>query len=485
MIRKTGLVAGAVIGVILVLFVATWIVLVLAVDREFIQQQMADALNRRVSIESIDVSVFSVLSGIEVKNVRVSNYTPVEKRKELTGKPIEDGELFARLERLIFTIRFIPLLSGDLDLRELVLHGPEVYLVRSKSGALNIDDLLTSEKKEPSAEVEEEKEESAPLKADDIPVSLSLGKLGMEDGDVFFTDRGSGRTLHFYSVELLVRDLEVDPENLEKKNRLRLQGKTGIKTKGSAGHGGVESFDLFLSLDGSVVPFDLESRELNPAVHLEITSNRGRVTGLEIYNRIGSVQALERFTGKLEFLRGDLTWKDAGIIIDYKGGTARLKKGAIRTDNGKISLQGETNIYTREIDISLDLLVAEKHRDRLEKGLEKNISKVLAGDAKKFLKAEDIAKGGMDYLENEKGELLLGFRAVNTWNKPRVRLVRPKLPTLEDMVTEALKDAGKAVKDKAEERIREEVKEGKDKVEKEVKKKAGKKANKVKKSLGF
>lgn len=485
MIRKAGVAVGAVAGVILVLFVATWTVLVLIVDREFVRERMAEILNRRVTIEAIDVSIFSLVSGIEVKNVRISNYISAEKREELAAEPIENDDLFARFERFSFKVRFMAILSGNLDLKELVLYGPDIYLVRSKSGRLNIDDLLTSEKKEPSREVKEEKGESPPLKADDLPFSISLGKLGIERGNVIITDYGSGQTLQFYSVDLLVRDLEVDPENLEKKNRLRLQGRTGVKTKGSSRQGGVESFDLFLTLAGSVVPFDPKSRELDPAVHLEITSNRGKVTGLEVYNRIGSVEALERFTGKLSFLKGDLAWKDAGIIVDYKGGTARLKKGSIRTGDGKISMEGETGIFTGEIDFSIDLLLADTHRDRLEKGLEKNISKVLTGDMKKFVKAEDLSKRGIDYLENEKGKFLLGFKAVNTWENPKVRLVKPKLPALKDIIADALDDAGKVVADKAEERIREEVKKGKEKAADEVKKKAGGKVNRAKKSLGF
>ena len=127
------------------------------VDKTFISSQMAKALNRQVYIEKIDISIFSVLSGIEIKNVAISNFKTPQELENLQGKPVAAGDVFAGMEALRFKVKILPLLKRQVELKELVLYSPVINLSKNKQGVLNIDDLIKSkkpadkEKKEPQA----------------------------------------------------------------------------------------------------------------------------------------------------------------------------------------------------------------------------------------------------------------------------------------------------------------------------------------------
>ena len=58
---------GAIVALIVVLVVAAGVIVYMTVTKDFVASKMSAALNRHVTIESIDVSLFSVISGIEVK----------------------------------------------------------------------------------------------------------------------------------------------------------------------------------------------------------------------------------------------------------------------------------------------------------------------------------------------------------------------------------------------------------------------------------
>ena len=190
---------GVVIAIVIVLVLAAGVIVYMTVTKDFIASKMSAALKRHVTIESIDVSLFSIVSGIEVKNLTVSNFKTPEKRAALAGKPVPADDLFAKLEALRFKMKFLPLLQRQVKLKELTMISPVVNLSKNRQGVLNIDDLITS-KTQPAPE--EKKEKAAlpkkPLSADDLPVAISVGETGIKnatvnyyDGQYYQTDRKS------------------------------------------------------------------------------------------------------------------------------------------------------------------------------------------------------------------------------------------------------------------------------------------------------
>ena len=89
---------GGFVALIFSLIIIAGIVLIIVVDKNFVEAQMRKALQRHVSIENIDVGIFSVLSGIEVKEVKISNFKTEKQLKALEGKPVPANDLFCEAE---------------------------------------------------------------------------------------------------------------------------------------------------------------------------------------------------------------------------------------------------------------------------------------------------------------------------------------------------------------------------------------------------
>jgi uncharacterized protein involved in outer membrane biogenesis len=165
MFKKIGIAIGALIALVVILVIAAGIVIMLKVDKAFIESQMSKILNRQVYIEKIDVSIFSIVSGVEVKNIAISNFKTQPQLDLLKGKPVPTGDVFVGMDSLRFKVRVLPLLKGQFDLRELVLYTPVINLAKSKKGVLNCDDLVKSRKTEPAEKADLKKKKGEAVKA--------------------------------------------------------------------------------------------------------------------------------------------------------------------------------------------------------------------------------------------------------------------------------------------------------------------------------
>ena len=145
---------GIVIGGLVLLVVIASVALMFIVTKDMVAEQMEKALNRHVTIGDIDVSVFAVLSGIEVKEVAVSNFKTPGELTALKGKPVAATDVFVGLKAFNFKLRFLPLLSGRVELRELVLYEPVINVVRYASGLFNFSDLMAPKKMTPEEKAE-------------------------------------------------------------------------------------------------------------------------------------------------------------------------------------------------------------------------------------------------------------------------------------------------------------------------------------------
>jgi len=451
-------------GTVLVIIVAASIAIMVIVDREFIEEQMEGALNRHVTIKDIDVGIFSAVSGIGVEGVNISNFKTGKQLAALKGKPVAKGDLFVGLESFKFRVSFVPLLKKQFVLKELVLYGPEINVVRDKKGRFNFDDLVQPKKltKEERAELAKKQEQerlkqiedakkgpSAPLSADDIPIKITIGKVGLEDGSLNFTDLGLKQRFSVYDLTALVHSININPDDLDKGNSVKLDIGMGMKTVGGTASGSVKSFDIVLSLNGTVKPFDLKTRLLDPEVSLKAASPRGEVTGLQIFEGLKSVEQLSKYCGKLSFLQDTVKWEKAGVSAWYKGGTLKLSDGKIKTGEFDLDFSGTMNINSMAINYDMDMVLAEKHGKTIRSGIEKNAKKAIPAGSAKIVKPADIADAAMKPLLNEKGRVLLGYKVTGTMSSPKTRLVRPKLPTLKELVSDAAGDAGDLAKKKA------------------------------------
>jgi len=451
MFRKLLIAIGAIIALMAVLVIVAGIIVSAKVNKEFISAQMAKALNRQVHIEKFDVSIFSVLSGIEVENVDISNFKTPQELESLQGKTVAAGDAFASMKSLSFKIKIMPLLKKQVELKELVLYSPVINLSKNKQGVLNIDDL-TKSKKQPADK--EKNEPAKSLTADDIPVAVAIGEIGMKDGTINYYDGEHDQKFQIYKLTTLAHDINIDPKDLEKKDEIKINFGMGIKTVGTMKTGSVKSFDVTINATGRVIPFDNKTRLLDPEAIIHIAVPDGEITGLEIFNSIAAIPILGDYLGEyISFLKDKQYWKNSketGLDIHYKADQAEITNGKLDLKEAKIIFDGSTNIKTKAIDMNVGMVMNKEINEAVQTSLAKRIDSLIKSfDVKKYADSGKLAEAAMKPLLNKEGLIDLKTKVKGTTNKPDVKLVQPQLDTLGEVVKSAAGsvaiEAGKGV----------------------------------------
>jgi hypothetical protein len=439
MFKKILITISSLIAAILILVIIAGIIIMIKVDKAFIASQISQALHRQVYIEKIDVSIFSIVSGIEIKKVAISNFKTPQQFVALQGKPVPASDLFTGMESLRFKIRFLPLLKKQFDLKELVLYSPIINLTRSKQGVLNCDDLIKS-KKQPADE--EVKQPSKPLSADDIPVAITVGEIGIKNGTINYYDGEYDQKFQVYKLTTLAYDINIDPKELEKKDEIKLKLAMGLKTVGAMKTGSVQSFDITLDATGKVIPFDVKTRHLDPEVFLHISIPDGEITGLQIFNAVAAIPILGDYLGEhISFLKGKQQWKDSketGVDVRYKAGKAELSNGRLDLQEAKLLFNGAVNTDSKALDMNMDMVMKKEINDSVKTALAKKIDAAIKSpEVKKYADSNELAEAAMQPLLNKDGMIDLKLKVGGTTRKTNVQLVQPQLDSLSTVVQKA------------------------------------------------
>jgi hypothetical protein len=452
---------------------------------------MEKALHRQVRIGDVSGSLFSAVSGFSVSDVKISNYKTDKALESLKEKPVAPGDTFASIKSFKFRISIPPLLSGKFVLNEIMLYEPVINIVRYKSGAFNFSDLLVTKKLTPEEQAELEKKlkeeaeaakkqpPSKPLKADDIPVAINIGSVGMQDGSINFNDMTSEQKINLYRVTAKVYDITIDPANLEKNDSLKLKVFTGIKTVSRPKSGSVESFDIGFDITGTVIPFDKKTRLLNPEITIRAGSPYGKMTGLQIFNEMMNVEQLEKYCGRFDFLQKDVDWKNGYIYVHYKDNIATLTDGKIGNDDYSMTFGGKVNAAAMALDLTTDMTLAKKHTDTVKSRTKNLADRAISGKTKEYLTAEQVADEAIKPMLNDKSEIFIKYSVRGTIAKPVVKMLSPQLGLLTDVIRKLAGDAAGEVVDKAADVAKDRAKEKAAEKTDSAKEKAGKKLKKL------
>jgi len=465
MLKRLLKIFGGLIAFIVIIVIIAGVALMLFVNKGLIEGQMEKALSRHVEIKKISVGIFSIVSGVEVMQVKISNYKSPRELEALKGKPVPPGDIFVSMESLRLKLRLRPLLKKQFEIKELVLYGPVVNVVKSKDGAFNFDDLMRKKKPagDETAKLEKKKsgqaaEPKKPFTADDIPVAVTVGEVGVKDGTLNYHDGKLDQRFQVYKLTALAYDIQIDPQNLEKKDRVKLKIYMAVKSVGPVKTGSVQSFDITLDAAGSAKPFDLKTRRLDPEVSLHAGSPEGEFTGLQILNTIAGNNVLGKYIGdQLSFLKGKQSWKGsdaASVDIWYKGGQARLSKGNLNIKEARLLFGGAVNINTKALDSDLELELKKERNGAVKTGIRKQVESGLKRlGAKKYANPDKIAEAAMKPLVNKEGMISMKFKVTGSMNKPDTALVHPQLGSLDDIIKQVAGDvlieAGKEAGTKA------------------------------------
>jgi len=480
--------AGIIAGV-LVLMIAAGIAVMLIVDKSFVEDQMSKALSRHVTVGDIETGIFSAVSGIEVRNVRISDFKTKKQLLALKGRPVGSDDLFAGMKTFNFKISLLPLTRLNIVLKELVLYEPVINIVKYKNGRFNISDLMQPEKlsNKEKARLERLRKEEAlkgkgrSITAKDIPFALSIGKAGIDKGRITFTDRSLAQKIEIYDLTALVDSIEIDPENLKNKNSAGVEFQAGIKTVGKGRGRSVESFDLRFAAEGKVKPFDLKSGKPDPEIFLKAGMPRGSISGLLIFEKLESVDKLSKYCGKLSFMKNTLKWKNAFVNIWYKSGNVKLKNGRVKTNDYTAQFSGSTNINTKSVNLKLDTVLDNRHKNSIRSGINNNVKKLIKGKIAGYVKPGHVTDTAIRPFLNKDGNVCMKYQVTGYTDNPDVRLLYPVLPSLSELVKNAAGNMGAGIKSSAKEKVQQKKQKAVDSAGKKSKESAKKGIKKIKK----
>ena len=158
------IVLGTLVGLFIALIVLASVLITPERVRETVVPLAEDALNRKVELGSIDVSLFS---GISLQDMTVQ-------RRDGKGQ-------FISAEKVVLRYSLLALLMLKVEVDEINLVKPNIEIIRKADGSFNFSDLTDSDGATKSSAAKASSGESASI---DIVVS----KVGITDGRLLFVD---------------------------------------------------------------------------------------------------------------------------------------------------------------------------------------------------------------------------------------------------------------------------------------------------------
>lgn len=454
----------------IVLIVVSSIALSYIVTKDLVAEQIEGQINGRVEIRDISVPIWAALSGITVEGFKIAPKDE-EMKKPMPGRsPLENETIgFESFNFKIALGSFITSFGEDLKITEILISEPKAHIVLYKNGGNNLTPLLlkprepgdTTETDKPEKEpaekpVETAAGESEPFSIKSIPTVIELDKVGIEDGLFTVNVKQLGNTLQLSNVDFLFTDIVIDPKNLDKKDRnhIGLESRLTAELKESQGRA-VQSFKIIFSTYGNITPFNAETGQPTEQLSLRTTLHKDTFfTGLAVYERFKDKAAQLKKAGvNVDFLQKELRLvDDATMALNYAGGViTAIDRPHLPTADFDLKLDKNSwlNVKSLKHEMTGLTLLSEKHSNRIKSEVEKALAEAatevvkalpseLRSQAEKNLKADDLRKRLLaKAVDSETGRLGIWFASSGYLASPAVRMTKPQLPSLQQMVKDA------------------------------------------------
>ena len=255
------------------------------VTEEFMVKQLESNLNVRAEIKKINISLLSAVSSITVDGLKLSrrdsiadNATPLSDRKPL------EGALIA-VENFDFQLNFIAILSGEIQLKKLLLKNPNIQITLFENGSNNLSSLFLPPKivegkpneklgkeeevvKEESKEGQEEEEDKRPFSIKEIPLSANLKEIGVQGGVVNIVVQKTKQKMNIESLNLIINTIDIIPDDLKNHNSVNVDFNFILKVISLVNQ--EEKAKLILKSVAKVAPFIPETGTVNPIVNYKM-----------------------------------------------------------------------------------------------------------------------------------------------------------------------------------------------------------------------
>lgn len=496
---------------LVVIMVGGYIAIKVVVTKDFVATKIEQNINGRVEIKDISVPIWAAFSGITVDGFKIAQRDAEVEKKMDQRTPMKEGSEVIGFKKFNFQVAIGALITSfgkKFELKSLLFTEPKAHVFLAAAGGNNLTALLTKPKtkedleKDAAAKAEEaaknktvvkkEEDPKKPFDFRELPTEIKMGKIGMEGGTFTITIEKLGQTVIASGVNAYLRDILIDPKDLEHKNFVGLTTQFTLALQESKG-GGVKSFKISYDMSGGLKPIDPKTGGINQGIGLRMGLLKGSyVTGLAMFEKLkGQTEMLNRIGIKLNFLAETQTLQnDAYMGITYGGGLVTITEApTLVTGDFRFGLTSGDfiNINSMAHHFRGDFSVAAQHTKKIEQDLDKNIAaavdpaveKIPAGSirdqAKAALTPEKIRTSVLAPAYKD-GLITFGIDSSGSISSPSVKVIKPEFPSLSNLIQSELKKAVPNMKDL----VGAEVDKLKNKAVDEVKNKA---ADELKKNL--
>ncbi|HUI83185.1 MAG TPA: AsmA family protein [Candidatus Binatia bacterium] len=196
-----------------------------------IQSELQQRLGRPVQLGEMALGVFPVR--VEVQNVSIGD-----------DANFHSNAPFAQVQQLDVSVKLLPLLSKDVEVRSLELKRPKVELIRNAQGVWNFSTLGNPPANPPAPAQPQQQAKTVPAQpqqpakpAESQPSGFTLGELKLTDGQIAVTDYQKHQSRAVYDhIDLTLEDYAPGkPFSLDLTAHLPGSGEQTVSLSGKGG----------------------------------------------------------------------------------------------------------------------------------------------------------------------------------------------------------------------------------------------------------
>ena len=293
-----GVSIGGIIGILIIIVLLIPTIVSSGMVKNKIINSLETGLNRKVQIDDINMSWSS---GLDISNIHI------RERDDLPG------ETFVKVKRVLCNIDFMPLISKQIRINDLIIDSPEIVIQKDKEGMFNYEEKRAPIEPGPTPEIVEkpapdvtrkpvERPGRAPLM---IPAFLSDLKIiaKVSNGKFTFID-------HQLKEETRIKDLNTTL-NIDSLNKpIKLKSAFYIETKGETEHADI-TLNVSLAKDGEIDPgsakgtFNMKTGFALITTDFDMAKFKGEGgTGLDFSMNVDLKKLTENLAGMLGLPKG-------------------------------------------------------------------------------------------------------------------------------------------------------------------------------------
>ncbi len=431
-------------GLILAVLVVGLLSISSIVTPDFIVGQIESSLNARADLKKVNISIFSALSSVELEDLSLHERDHFADNASLLKERTPSVNPILSVKKVDLKLNFLALLKRNFQLKSFLLISPSVSIVLKENGNslthLFHKPKLVFGKPNPALEIKEETisvdKDNKPFTVKSLPISASIGKIGMENGEIELFIQRTLQKISLKNVNVLLTDIDIDPENLEKHNSIYLIANLNLSVFNS---GGQETGLFKIQSNGSIAPFAVKTGLVNPSVNYHLTLKTGSyINGLSIMDALsGKLPVLSNAGIKLDGFskKADLT-RDVNLEINYFSNKITLLNQVIfPTPNYDLTLEKNSWIHLENNEHSFTggVLASKAESDKAISGVDSAIKAQMKKDNPVEIRNKILG----NLIKNDR--VNLPFTSSGNIKSPNVQL-NANLPSILDLAKGVIGD---------------------------------------------